>query len=351
MCYEIAFASDFYKPTLVKKVAPVVPRVPTFKESSGIVEVIYMIDGMGEVFEPAVIASTHPALNKSALNAIKKRRYQPFPQESSETVVSARKSIYFRERRSSYIHLPKLTKYQKRAKRMLGETPLKQKQIRRELDRALVSRPVYKVNSGGVIGIGMAVQQLLEFEFAEKFGSSENQINALERAAAFHDWALSDDALDKGVIETDDLDISGLDDTQKSIFTTVFTSLFILYVKEERFADSLYAYEKLKSFSADTSQLTQTASQIIALKSDARSIQSSITVNDSGFSFFSPLKENLLIRNVPTGLKSLKLRCETHFEHIDQLDAKFTKKLAGKWGQCMIEFLGEQGVTVDLIES
>ncbi len=335
-----ALEAEPYQPILLKEVKPQFPNTIAFKDSAGYVEFSYMVNDQGEVLEPAILVSTNSMLNKNALKAIKKMSYEPFPEQYAGSIFRAKKTLYFQNPKIRFGYTPLINKSQRKVKTMLSNSSASQEKILASLLRAKnkhvrldIKRYGLQAYANALVKTGIVTQHLLEFEYAVRFGTSSEQIKSLELAAAYFDLMNEE-----------------LDEAHKAVFNTVFSSLFILYVNEKRYADSLHAYKMLNSLGTDTTQMTATVSQILALKSDERRFEMHVDTNENGVALYNPLKKNITLTSASSNLSEAKLRCERHFSRIDSLQLQQTVEMPKAWGQCLIEFTGKPDSTIKLIE-
>ena len=331
------FATESYTPILVKKPSPEYPISSLFNQSSGIVEVMYMVNDQGNTFDPLITTTTHPLLLENALKNISKIRYEEFPKEQKGQSFGIKDTIYFQYPKLITTKLLKPTKRQKKIQNLLNKDDSSAKRIRRELNRAVKNQDGYQLDSGGITGTGMALQQLLEFEFELRFGSKENQIRALENGAAFLGWVRQE--------------FESLSDRETAVFTDIFSKLLVLYVQERKYSNALKSYNNLKAIGAETINFDPTIEKLTSFKNDKVTLQSNIVLNDLGDYIFTPLKPSVTISASTGTVDKITLRCERHYLIIDQSADISAFDLNPNWGECIIEINGHPDSQIKIIES
>jgi len=89
-----ATSAKFIQAKPIKRAPPFYPRKELIQANDGLVEIIFMVDYNGEIFEPVVINSTSRFLEKPALAAVRKYKYQPT--SFNDKPVSSQQSILIR---------------------------------------------------------------------------------------------------------------------------------------------------------------------------------------------------------------------------------------------------------------
>lgn len=83
------------KPRVVFQAAPLFPSEMRGKKVEGVVTIIFVLDPSGEVTDPRVEKSTHPAFEKPALDALKQWKFEPAVKGGERVNCKMRQSIRF----------------------------------------------------------------------------------------------------------------------------------------------------------------------------------------------------------------------------------------------------------------
>lgn len=325
-------ADPSFSPMIKKDVKPLYPKSSLFGQSSGVVEVVHMVDDQGNVFNPIVFSSTHPLLEENAIKAVLKTQYEPFPQELNNKVARVWRSIYFEAPSILYSEAPVFNKKQKKIALLLSAKSPNQKRIRRSLDRALENLQLGNNSIEAIVGLGLVTQQLLEFDYERLFGSTDSQIKALERAAAYY-----------YIVR----DAEEFEEAHRSIIGDALSKLFVLYLQRQRFGDALRAYDNLQELGLDTAYFDDAVERIGLFSSGAQSLRYEIEFDGDGMLVHTPIMPKVKFGNKEKDASSGEIFCDQHFE---AFEGQTFLELDSGWGKCLLRLKGEPNSELTLTE-
>lgn len=309
---------------------------------SGLVNLTFMVDEQGKPFEIMITRSSNNRFNEEAIKALEAAEYKPATVGSNavesrlsqevEFVFSAldRQDSRGATSQASIKRVKGLPDryssfYDKFNKEMQRSAPDSEKALAL-LDKmdAIKHQNFYS----------LAYLSLARFRYAEKFGSAEDRINALNDLIRFDSRVT-----EKFQILKDDLK------------QTVYSGLLKLQIESSHFSEALNSYA---TFSAQDKGIEKLYADSIAKIESIREnkdalTQRKVTITDDGYTHLPLLKKSFLFDQLVGTIESLKLRCETRFTELNfQSDGQYD--IPAAWGMCDLQVIGTPGTTAFILQ-
>jgi hypothetical protein len=307
------------------RAAPAYPRKELRPGNAGGVSLVFLVDRHGKPFAPTVLGSTAMSFEITSLNALKK--YQFRPSLDSETNVIGRVSLNIYYELETYPSRP-FKKFNKLYKEIFHQIKDESKD---KLSLAKSLRKIRKINSIPPSAIGYL--NLLEYEFASKFGSQNEQLIALQTAdIAFTNHSESNKKLERLRV----FNLYNLIRTQRNL---------------KDYGSALYNFELLRKVDADTASIVaKEINEIFVWMNNDESLETPVVISERGNTSFYLLKNRISIRKASGTLDKITLRCDRMHHELEYTN-ELTFDIPTKWGTCHLEVMGDSGATGTLTQS
>jgi len=303
------------------------PRYPLsrrVKIQAGMVEVEYMVNTDGKVYEPMVIDSSHSDFEEAALSAVSEYRFEPATLNGVTVDSANRIRIRFEvddQQDAADAYFAKLHKSAKKS--LLSDKPNKKK-IRRNLDTM--------ANTNFLSSYSLAFLFLLETQYANKFLNEEDQLNALRKVLLFEDGAGNGKKI--------------FDDT---VISSIKANILNLQIRTGQYGKAWREYDKLKKEWPEIAKKFEGVMQKVdhALSSD-QTIVSNINLGERGHELVLVSKRKFVLDQIKGEIHSLKFRCDRIFREMEFKPVYFT--VPDSWGNCMVQIIGTPNTTAKFLQ-
>ncbi len=314
---------DVYREPKVKPLAqdsyPVFPISERRSGKDGWVYVNLMVSPEGKPYEIMVAESSgNKALEKSALEAVRKWSFQPGTLEGkpidSATMIKLRFRLTGAQGASS--------RFVKSFKAAVQAIQKKDKPAAEVVISSLSPQNLYETSYAG----------LAEYYYAVQWGTQSQQLAGLSRAIAQENHA---------------------DYLPEDSYKTALRAIFPLQVNERHYRDALKTWDRLRMAENDDPQalapFKSVVDQISTLKTDGSSFTVSGRINETSWSH-SLLKTRFHVSVTSGHVAQLKLRCQQNYVSF-AFDPEVDYRVADKAGDCTLEVIGDPDTAFDLVQS
>jgi TonB family protein len=305
----------YHPPKPIHRSPPIYPIRQRKKTQEGMVVVKFMVDEEGKVFEPIVIESTHSAFEGPALDAVLKYQYEAAHIDGKplKSVTSIR-LVFSMQDSEDAAGRKFISIYKKADKGMSAENP-DQQELRRDLDRL--------ANAKYLTNYGLAYLSMLEYRYATKFLSKQEQLKSLRKLLLFQNRIEKDrQFLDEAAI--------------RSIRMNILQLLIELgYYGEAR--SNFYWLNKEIPSAAEPFNDAMTQVREILGGDDA--IMRSVELSDRGYEYHDLTKRSFEIDIVEGGIEKLNFYCTRSFGTM-AFSPDSSYRVPESWGACDLLVVG-----------
>lgn len=315
----------FVESELISHELPDYPYSQRRENSSGAVQLIFMVNKEGKPFEIMVANSSLNAFTVVTVPALKKYRYEPAtlngkPVESRQTL-----RVKFRIDKQKQGASADFTRYYKKLKTELErENPENKRATKfiRKMEKASVKN-LYALTYSGLAWL----------EYSMHFGTADDKIDALKDIVLFD----IEEEKEHKVLS-------------KAASISVMGNLLELLINTGRYGEALSYYKRLQPKSEKISTTFSDAiTQIKNIQTSDASFIREITINNDGFVQLNLFKRSFQIEPIQGKIDTLKFRCDTkYFEVAFSVDASY--QIPESWGQCNLQVLGPPGTSAKLLQ-
>lgn len=303
---------------------PVFPASAAMSGEEGWVILNFMVDEQGQAFEPMVIDMIgDDQFVKAALKALEDSKF--VPASLSGNPITGSKTVRYtfvldqqkRGARAAFV-----SRYRRFTRSIDADD---QDETRAELEA---------LEEGGARSLYEdAFLNLARYNYAVKYGSSEEQMTYLERALYFNE---------EGAYETY---------LPEADARTLWPQLFVLQARNGRFAEALATYEIIAAIGADEAHASL-ADAVAELRemavNDAAYAVTARTDRNGSFSI-DLFKDEFYLDDAESNIDQIKLRCDQRYVFFEfEADTKY--KVPPQFGQCQLEVLGEADTGFKLVQ-
>lgn len=306
-------------------VAPTFPGGPSQTGDEGWVIVNFMIDEAGRPFEPMVVdAMGDSEFVDAALEALDASTFAPATLSGTPIVSSkTMRYVFVLDGAGNGARPDFVAKYRRFTRSVDADD---QDGARTELDRL--------VDGGARSLYEDAFLNLAKFYYATRYGTPEEQMSHLGRALFFKR---------DGDFETY---------LPKEQTFALWPQLFVLQVRNKRFAEALATYEIIDAIGADeaAAPLADAVKQLRALASDDSAYSIPARTDENGSFGIRLFKDEFYLDGVESNIDEIKLRCAQRYVFFE-FEAGTKYRVPPGFGQCELEVLGDAGTGFELVQT
>jgi TonB family protein len=300
---------------------------------SGVVELVFMVDKMGQPVEIEVLRSSQPFFDSVAIKTV--ATYQFKPARLNANAVDSRQVARVVFDHSKIANISGFVKpmdapegymslYNRLRKELKKETPSQRKAMQ-SLNK--IHRLRYKTFFTGVH------TQLARYYLAEKFGSKEQQLEPLLKVLMFEDveWggkrALSDE-----------------------IKKTIQFAILKLMLDLGQNAEALEKYNEFAFSNPDVSDTFSAYMQKIKQIQESYSVvERRVSLSRDGKVFLSLLKNSFVVEPIEGRVDNFLIRCQHRFARF-KYEAGAQYDIPEAWGKCEVQLNGEPETVVSVLQ-
>ena len=326
--YSLVYASlpDGFEPaTRIKTVSASYPYGQARENSSGVVQLTYMVDKEGKPFEIMVADSSLPAFSKATIYAVRKWEFSSATLKGVPVESKQRLRYKFQITQQKQGASPSFTKYYKRLMEELGEP---------EPNREAAAKLIKKMNKASIRNLyALTYAGLAWFEYSKKFGTDADQIAALKDIVLFD------------VEEEKEQRVLSVNAT-----FTVMDTLLKLLLNNNRYSEYLNYYEIFKPIDPKIDEMfSEVGDKVKELQIGTQAFSQKLEIGERGFTHFDLFKRVFYFETKSGQITELKLRCDTNFAKFSHND-KTDYQIPVSWGNCNIQVFGKPGSVTQLIQ-
>ena len=259
------------------------------KIQEGMVVVRFMVDEEGKVFEPIVVESTHSAFEGPALEAVLKYQYEAAHVDGKPLKSATSIRIVFSIEGSEDAAGRKFISIYKKADKGMNAKKPDQQELRRDLDRL--------ANAKYLTNYGLAYLSMLEYRYANKFLSKQEQLKSLRKLLLFQN------RIDK--------DRQFLDE---AAIRTIRMSILQLLIELGYYGEARSNFYWLnKEIPSAAEPFIAAMSQVQEALSGGQAIMRSVELSDRGYEYLDLTKRTFEIDVVEGGIDKLNFYCTRSF--------------------------------------
>jgi TonB family protein len=309
----------------VEAPAPTYPFNQRIAQNSGMVDLRFMVDENGSVYETIIIESSHEAFEEEALIAIRNYDYEPAT-FNGKPVRSATTAQIFFDSKGAEDKVPvDFAKLHGDATRELGRKSPNAKNVARKIKK------LEKFNKFSPYTYTYI--NLLKFRYAKTFGDVQGQIIAAKQVLQFENLSGSQGPYVK-----------------PDIRSLIKRELFGLYVNSRRYSEALDVYKELTELDAAAeADFGGVVAQLHTAKRAKNPVSVMMTVEPRGHTSLTLFKQAFSIGEVSGKLSALNLRCDRNFSSL-AFDLASEYIVPEIWGQCYLQVIGEPATTFKLTQ-
>ncbi|MBL4671751.1 MAG: TonB family protein [Arenicella sp.] len=291
---------------------------------SGVVELVFMVDKMGQPIEIEVLRSSQPFFDSAAIKTVASYQFKPARLNANSVDSRQMLRVVFDHSKIANIsgfvkpmHAPKgyMSLYNRLRKELKKETPSQRKAM-------LALNKIHRLRNKTFF---TAVHtQLARYHLAEKFGSKEQQLEPLLKVMMFEDveWG------GKRAVD---------DNVKKTVQFAILKLMLDLGYNAE-------ALEKYNQFSASNPEISDTFSgymeKIKQIQEGGSVLERRVTLSRDGRTFLSLLKDSFVIEPITGRMDNFLIRCERRFARFEY-EAEAQYDIPAAWGKCEMQLNGE----------
>jgi TonB family protein len=322
---QLANEPGYHPPKRIFTSRPVYPWRQLNRYQEGMVDIRFMVDKDGKVFEPIVIASTHSAFEAPALKAVSKYEYEPAYVDETKFNATAIVRISFRIEDSQDATSREFALLYKRTDEGLNAAKPDQQTIRRNLDRL--------AHGNYLTSYGLAYLSMLEYRYASKFSSKKAQLKALRKLLLFEDQVdKANQFLDEAVI--------------KSIRMNILQLLIELGYYGEARSNFYWLNREIPSAAA---LFEETMVQVRKILNEGEPIMRPLELGKRGYEYVDLAKKTFEIDVTEGAVEKLKFYCTRSFGTMDHKPNSNYQVPEG-WGACNLLVVGEPNTKAKLYQ-
>lgn len=317
--------NNFERATRIKTVSADYPYGQARENSSGVVQLIFMVDKEGKPFEIMIANSSLPAFSNAAIYAVRKWEFSTATLKGEPVESKQRLRYKFQITQQKQGASPSFTKYYRRLMEELRES---------EPNREVATKYIKKMNKASIRNLyALTYAGLAWFEYSKKFGTDADQISALKDIVLFdveeekEQRVLSDNAT-----------------------FTVMDTLLKLLLNNNRYSEYLNYYEIFKPMDPKINEtFSGTVDKVKKLQTGTQAFSQKLEIGELGFTHLDLFKRIFYFETKLGKITELKLRCDTNyakFTHNDKTDYQ----IPASWGNCNVQVIGEPGSEAQLIQ-
>ncbi|MFT5571951.1 MAG: TonB family protein [Cryomorphaceae bacterium] len=309
----------------VEAPAPTYPINQRIAQNSGMVDLRFMVDENGSVYETIIIESSNEAFEEEALIAIRNYDYVAATYAGEPVRSATTAQIFFNSKGAEEKVHPDFAKLHGDATRELARKSPNAKNVARKI------RKLERFNK--ISPYTYTYINLLKFRYAKTFGDVDGQISSAKLVLQFEELSGS-----KGPYVKPEIRIS------------IKRELFGLYVNSRRYGEALNVYQELIALdSGAEARFGAIVTQLYAAKRAKNPVSVMMTIEPRGHGSLTLFKQAFSISEVNGKLLALNLRCDRNFASL-AFDLTSEYKIPEKWGQCYLQVIGEPATTFKLTE-
>ena len=326
--YNIADATlpdGFERATRTKGVSANYPYGQARENSSGVVQLIIMIDKDGKPFEIMVAESSLPAFSNAAVYAVRKWEFSSATLNGKPVESKQRLRYKFQISQQKQGASPSFTKYYKRLMKELGES---------EPNLEAATKHIKNMDKASIKNLyALTYAGLAWFEYSKRFGTVADQIAALKDIVLFD------------VEEEKEQRV--LSDTATF---TIMDTLLKLLLNNNRYSEFLNYYNVFKPIDPQINNIfSETVDKVKELQTGTKAFAQDIEIGARGFTSLDLFKRVFYFETKTGQISELKLRCDTKFAKFSH-DDKIDYQIPASWGNCNVQVFGEPGSEAQLIQ-
>lgn len=323
-----AFAFDSGKYVEAKRLTNSTPKYPKERindNQGGLVEVLFVVNKEGKTEMPIVVKSTDPEFERSALRYISQQIYEPATLDGLK--VSSQQQMIIRYAMRGLedgVSRTFYRQYRKAQKALKDEKP----------DRVKLDKMISKLGKGYYLNMySLAHKSFLDYLYASKFSSKQDQFNALERLLLFEGYTGK-----KGKF---------LSPNERE---SILVSLFALQIELGRFGEAIAAYEELNDeFPSRAKIYEKQKAELEKLIAGDRPYKTEFTLNGRGDHHIQLTGDQFTYQDLSGNISTLSFRCEAGAASI-QFRPASDFKTPKNWGKCYLQTSGDPGTKASLIQ-
>lgn len=301
------------------------PASQRAKQNAGMVELTFMVDKEGKIFEPYVTAATKQPFEREAIEASLKYLFSSAKLNGEPVEGVQRLRTLFMIEQSKDAVPKKFARIHRYIEKSINSG---------EFDRnKLETRFESMASSGFLTPYAYAHLNLLKFRYAIAIEDRELQISAIRQMLLFEGYAGR-----KGKFVDDDLRLQ------------IRRSLFILYVQTKQYAEAMDAYFDLKKIDPDAEKVFgQSVLEILELKNNEAPVSLKKTVGPRGYNSMQLFKNVFSFDKVEGKIDTLKLRCRNKYTELAfSLESEY--QIPKSWGYCYLQVIGNEGSNYEILQ-
>ncbi len=300
---------------------------------SGVVELVFMVDKMGQPIEIEVLRSSQPFFDSVAIKTVATYKFRPARLNANSVDSRQVARVVFDHSKIANINgfvkpmgasRAYMSLYNRLRKELKKEAPSQRKamQALNKIDRLRDKTFFTGVHT-----------QLARYYLAEKFGSKEQQLEPLLKIMMFEDveWG-GNRALD--------------DEVKKTIQFAILKLMLDLGYNAE-------ALEKYNQFVASTPEISDTFSaymqNIKQIQEGDSVLERRVTLTPNGRTFLSLLKKSFVVEPITGRIDNFLIRCERRFARFEY-KAEAQYDIPAAWGDCEMQLNGEPETLVSVLQ-
>jgi len=309
----------------IKRIPPKYPFNQQKKAQGGIVEIEFMVDREGKVFEPIVTNSTHPGFEENAVDAVKKYQFEPATLDGNPIISSDSMRMFFEIEGTNEGAGSTFIKLYKRTNQELDKEVVNQKKVRRNLERMANARYINNYSLGFLY--------IQKFRYAAKFLTKEEQLDSLQNLLLFSE----NKNHKKEFIDA-------------KTTTTFRMNILQLLIQLGYYGKAHNDYYWLKKELPHAAKPFEKAMKLIYEKLNSNEgIARNISIDERGYEFLHLAKRSIEFNDIKGNIKKLNLRCTRNFASIE-FNPENNYQIPKSWGSCNLEVVGEPGTSAVLAQ-
>jgi hypothetical protein len=307
------------------RATPAYPREELRSGNAGGVSLVFLVDRHGKPFAPTVLGSTATSFEITSLNVLTTYQFPPSPDSETNVIGRVLLNIYYELETYPSRPSKKFNKLYKKIFRQINDESKDPESLARSL------RKMQKINSIPPSAIGYL--NLLEYKFASKFGTQNEQLIELQTAdIGFTHRSESNKKLEQLRV----FNLDNLIRTQRNL---------------KDYGSALYNFELLRKVDADTASIVaKEIKEVFVWMNNDESLETPVVIPERGNTSFYLLKNRMSIRKTSGTFTKVILRCD-RMHHELEFTNELTFDIPKEWGTCHLEVIGDSGSTATLTQS
>ncbi|MYD80882.1 MAG: energy transducer TonB [Gammaproteobacteria bacterium] len=314
---------SFRGPVLLEHVFPVYPQSRLNEGEESWVHVNFMVDAEGKPYEIVVTDSIgHSSFKNAAIRAVKRWKYQPAIYNGEKIDAGAQKKIVFQISDQPKGASDRFVSLQNALRKAVAEDDKEQADRYLKMLEDDRKHTLYED----------AFFNFAKYEYMNKWGNEDQQLDALNRAIAH-------ERTDKYL--------------PADVYSYAMGKRLPLLLKKRDYLTAFVTYEILSRQELDEtarSNLEAVGKALKELKDNQNSYDVVATISDAASWNLGLWKDEFWIEDVEGHIVELKLRCHRDMEII-RFEPEVKYKIEQRSGGCFLEVLGDKGTTFRLFQS